>query len=61
MVRGHQDTNQQTKTTMPLPSNLSEIRAAAASMFSDPAVTSVNVQASFGLVRVMRDGSIFMD
>jgi hypothetical protein len=46
---------------MPLPSTLSEIRAAAASMFSDPAVISVNVQASFGLVQVMRDGTILMD
>ena len=42
-----------------LPSNLTEIRQAAASMFADPAVTSVNVQATFGLVTVYRNGDIF--
>lgn len=29
-------------------------------MFADPAVTSVNVQASWGLVTVYRNGDIFM-
>lgn len=43
-----------------LPSTLNEIRACAASMFSDPAVESVNVGASFGEVTVKRDGSIWM-
>jgi hypothetical protein len=43
-----------------LPSNLNEIRNAAASIFSDPAVISVNVEATFGLVTVHRNGDIFM-
>ena len=45
---------------MTLPSNLSEIRQAAASMFLDPAVVSVEVQSTFGKVTVFRDGTITM-
>lgn len=41
-------------------STLDAIRAIAAPMFSDSAVRSVNVQATFGEVTVNRDGSIFM-
>lgn len=48
-------------TTTNLPATLTEIRAAAASMFADPAVVSVNVQASFGEVTVHRDGTITME
>jgi hypothetical protein len=44
---------------MNLPTTLTEIRNAAASMFDDNAVVSVNVQASFGLVTVFRNGEIF--
>jgi hypothetical protein len=42
------------------PTTLTEIRNAAASMFSDSAVVSVNVEASFGMVTVYRNGEIFM-
>lgn len=41
-----------------LPSSLSEIRNAAATMFNDSAVVSVEVQASFGIVNVSRDGTV---
>lgn len=41
-----------------LPSTLSEIRQTAASMFTDAAVVSVEVQAVFGLVSVNRAGEI---
>lgn len=40
------------------PTTLSEITASAAGMFLDPAVSSVNVKASFGMVVVYRDGTI---
>lgn len=43
-----------------LPSTLAEIRAIALPMFSDAAVHSVNVLASFGEVTVLRNGDIFM-
>lgn len=43
------------------PTTLTEIRNAAESMFNDAAVVSVNVEASFGVVTVFRDGSIRMD
>jgi hypothetical protein len=43
-----------------LPSTLAEIRAIAEPMFSDSAVASVNVLASFGEVEVKRDGTIWM-
>jgi hypothetical protein len=46
--------------TVKLPANLSEIREAAASMFLDSAVVSVNVQSTFGTVTVFRNGEIFM-
>lgn len=42
------------------PTTLTEIRNAAASMFADVAVHSVNVEASFGLVTVFRDGEVKM-
>jgi len=42
------------------PSTLLEIRNAAASMFNDKAVISVNIEASFGIVTVLRDGTIIM-
>jgi hypothetical protein len=45
---------------MKLPSNLIEIRQAAAPLFLDPAVTSVGVQSTFGSVTVFRDGTIKM-
>jgi len=41
-----------------LPATLSEIRQAAASMFAELAVVSVEVQATFGLVSVNRNGEI---
>jgi hypothetical protein len=41
-----------------LPTTLNEIRNAASSMFSNPAVESVNVQATFGMVTVFRNGDI---
>jgi hypothetical protein len=40
------------------PTTLFEIRNAAKSMFSDPAVISVNIIASFGEVTVYRDGVV---
>jgi hypothetical protein len=43
---------------MKLPTTLTEIRNAASSMLNDKAVTSVNVQTTFGLVTVFRDGQI---
>ena len=43
-----------------LPSTISEIINCAASMFSDSSVISVNVNASFGEVTVMRDGTVKM-
>jgi hypothetical protein len=43
-----------------LPSTISEIINCAASMFSDASVISVNVNASFGEVTVMRDGTVKM-
>ena len=52
--------NTHTTNMSELPSNLNEIRNAAAAMFSDPAVISVNVEATFGLVTVYRNGDIFM-
>lgn len=39
---------------------LTDFRNAAESMFNDAAVVSVNVEASFGLVTVYRDGSVRM-
>lgn len=45
---------------MKLPSNLTEIKAVADHFFKDAAVVSVNVQATFGEVTVMRDGTIYM-
>ena len=42
-----------------LPTTLTEIRNAAASMFADKAVISVNITASFGMVTVYRNGDIF--
>jgi len=51
--------NRKTKTVK-LPSNLIEIRQVASSMFLDPAVISVEVQATFGMVTVYRDGEIKM-
>ena len=42
------------------PTTLLEIRNAAASMFNDKAVISVNIEASFGIVTVLRDGTIIM-
>jgi hypothetical protein len=42
------------------PTTLTEIRNAAASMFNDSAVLSVNIEASFGVVTVFRDGIIKM-
>jgi hypothetical protein len=42
----------------PIASTLDALRAIAAPMFTDPAVVSVNVQASFGIVTVYRDGQI---
>jgi len=45
---------------MNTPSNLTEIRQAASSMFLDPAVVSVEVESTFGLVTVFRDGTIKM-
>jgi len=42
-----------------LPTTLTEIRNAANSMFSDDAVLSVNITASFGIVTVYRNGDIF--
>ena len=41
-----------------LPNTLNEIREIAASSFSDSAVSSVNVSASFGDVVVFRDNTI---
>jgi hypothetical protein len=54
--------NANTKLTnkMTLPSSLTEIRKAAESMFLDPAVISVQVRATFGIVTVFRDGTITM-
>ena len=42
------------------PTTLTEIRNLVASIFNDKAVISVNVEASFGLVTVYRDGTIKM-
>jgi hypothetical protein len=42
-----------------LPTTLTEIRNAAASMFADKAVISANITASFGMVTVYRNGDIF--
>jgi len=44
--------------TQNLPQTLNEIREIAASSFSDSAVSSVNVSASFGDVVVFRDNTI---
>lgn len=38
---------------------VSDIKAAAASMFEDPRVMSVDVQAKWGLVRVLRNGDVY--
>jgi len=44
---------------MKKPTTLQEIRDAAASMFKDPAVTSVNVMTGFGFeCTVYRDGKV---
>jgi hypothetical protein len=59
MIEGSQSNNERSSIMKTLPSNLTEIRQAAASMFTDPAVSSVNVQATFGLVTVYRNGDIF--
>ena len=45
---------------MNAPTTLTEIRNAASSMFSDIGVHSVNVEASFGLVTVDREGNVKM-
>jgi len=50
-------TTTNTNTNMK-PTTLLEIRNAAKSMFSDPAVISVNIIASFGEVTVYRDGVV---
>ena len=41
------------------PENLTEILSAATSAFKDPAVISVVIDASFGLVEVYRNGAMF--
>lgn len=46
--------------TKTLPSTLAEIRAIAARIFKNPAALSVNVQATWGLVTVERNGDIRM-
>lgn len=43
---------------MTAPTTLTEIRNVAQSSFADPSVISVNVEASFGLVTVFRDGNV---
>lgn len=41
-----------------LPFTVSEVVSCAASMFSDPAVVTVNVIATFGECVVIRDGTV---
>jgi hypothetical protein len=41
-----------------LPTTLTEIRTAAQNMFNHNAVISVNIEASFGMVTVYRNGEI---
>ena len=42
-----------------LPSTLNEIRELAQTVFSNPAAKSVNINTTFGIVTVYRDGQIF--
>lgn len=53
-------TTTNTNTNMNYPTTLADIRKAAASMFADPAVISINIIASFGEVTVYRNGRITM-
>jgi hypothetical protein len=47
-----------TKNMNTLPTTLNEIRNSASSMFNDKAVASVNVETTYGLVTVFRNGDI---
>jgi len=51
--------NIEAKTTTK-PCTLAEIRALAAPVFKDKAVVSVNITAAFGLVEVLRCGTVKM-
>ena len=42
------------------PSTLNQIRNIAEFMFNDKAIESIDIDASFGMVRVYRDGRIVM-
>jgi hypothetical protein len=42
------------------PSTLDQIRNIAEFMFNDKAIESIDIDASFGMVRVYRDGRIVM-
>lgn len=56
--QAHQTTNQ--NEPMNKPSTLDHIRNIAEFMFNDKAITSIDIDAEFGMVRIHRDGRIEM-